>query len=69
MNIGYVNGQFVANPLTRAAGVTMSYVRADGMLIVPANIIGYEQGDLPKLSCCGRLRKSKMRLCFAAATI
>ncbi|WP_059171785.1 molybdopterin biosynthesis protein [Bacillus sp. FJAT-27445] len=45
MNIGYVNGQYVANPLTRAAGVTMSYVRADGLLIVPSDILGYEQGD------------------------
>ncbi|CEG29260.1 molybdopterin biosynthesis protein [Bacillus sp. B-jedd] len=46
VNIGYVNGQFVANPLTRAAGVTMSYVRADGLLVVPVNVLGYEQGDM-----------------------
>ncbi len=45
MNIGYVNGQYIANPLTRAAGVTMSYVRADGILIVPPDQIGFEQGE------------------------
>jgi putative molybdopterin biosynthesis protein len=45
MNIGYVDGQFVANPLTRAAGVTMSLVRADGLLVIPPDISGYEQGD------------------------
>lgn len=46
MNIGYVNGQYIANPLTRAAGVTMSYVKADGLLIIPADRMGYEQGEM-----------------------
>ncbi|MBB5172830.1 molybdopterin biosynthesis protein [Texcoconibacillus texcoconensis] len=45
MNIGYVNGQFIANPLTRAAGVTMSLVRADGLLVIPPEQLGYEQGE------------------------
>jgi len=45
MNIGYVNGEYIANPLTRAAGVTMSLVKADGMLIVPPDHLGYEQGE------------------------
>ncbi|MBO8170557.1 MAG: molybdopterin biosynthesis protein [Bacillaceae bacterium] len=45
MTIGKVNGQYVANPLTRSAGVTMSMVRADGLLRVPAESTGYEQGD------------------------
>ncbi|WP_462410178.1 molybdopterin biosynthesis protein [Neobacillus sp. Marseille-QA0830] len=49
MNIGYINGEYVANPLTRAAGVTMSYVRADGLLIVPPDVIGYEQGDMAEV--------------------
>lgn len=46
MNIGFVNGQFIANPLTRAAGVTMSLVRADGILVVPPEQLGLEQGDM-----------------------
>lgn len=45
MNIGLVNGEYIANPLTRAAGVTMSLVRADGLLVVPFDTLGYEQGD------------------------
>ncbi|WP_245680504.1 molybdopterin biosynthesis protein [Bacillus marinisedimentorum] len=46
MNIGYVDGVFTANPLTRAAGVTMSLVRADGLLVVPPNSLGLEQGEM-----------------------
>ncbi|WP_042345602.1 molybdopterin biosynthesis protein [Bacillus massiliigorillae] len=46
MNIGYIDGTYVATPLTRAAGVTMSLVKADALLIIPPSILGYEQGDL-----------------------
>lgn len=35
----------MANPLTRAAGVTMSLVRADGLLVVPSECLGHEQGE------------------------
>lgn len=45
MTIGYVNGEYIANPLTRQAGVTMSLVKADGLLVVPPDQLGYEQGD------------------------
>ncbi len=45
MTIGYVNGRFMANPLTRGAGVTMSLVRADGLLIIATNSLGFEQGE------------------------
>ncbi|MDY6826412.1 MAG: molybdopterin biosynthesis protein [Bacillota bacterium] len=45
MTVGYVNGRFIANPLTRGAGVTMSLVRADGLLIIPANSLGLEQDE------------------------
>jgi putative molybdopterin biosynthesis protein len=67
MNIGYVNGQFVANPLTRAAGVTMSYVRADGLLIVPPNIIGYEQGDLAEVELLRPLEEIKNAIVFCGS--
>ncbi|WP_141334623.1 molybdopterin biosynthesis protein [Paenibacillus sp. tmac-D7] len=49
MTIGYIHGAYVANPLTRAAGVTMSMVRADGMLRIPAGHMGYEQGEVVEL--------------------
>ncbi|MGI6225066.1 MAG: molybdopterin biosynthesis protein [Peptococcales bacterium] len=45
MSVGYVNGKYVANPLNRGAGVTMSLVKAHGLLKVPANSLGYEQGE------------------------
>jgi len=45
MTIGFVNGRFIANPLTRGAGVTMSLVRADGLLVIPANSMGCEQEE------------------------
>ncbi|WP_040206840.1 molybdopterin biosynthesis protein [Neobacillus jeddahensis] len=67
MNIGYVNGQFVANPLTRAAGVTMSYVRADGLLIVPPSIIGYEQGDQAEVELLRPLEEIKQAIVFSGS--
>ncbi|WHY86232.1 molybdopterin biosynthesis protein [Neobacillus novalis] len=67
MNIGYVDGQFVANPLTRAAGVTMSYVRADGLLIVPPNVIGYEQGELAEVELLRPLEEIKQAIVFSGS--
>ncbi len=49
MTIGYVKDRFIANPLTRGAGVTMSLVRADGLLVIPANSLGYEQDQTVEL--------------------
>ena len=45
MTIGCIDGQYIANPLTRAAGVTMSMVKADGLLRIPPGHLGYEQGE------------------------
>lgn len=45
MTVGFVNGKYVANPLNRGAGVTMSLVKAHGLLRIPANSLGYEQGE------------------------
>ena len=67
MNIGYVNGQFVANPLTRAAGVTMSYVRADGLLVVPAKAIGYEEGDFAEVELLRPVDEIKKAIMFCGS--
>jgi putative molybdopterin biosynthesis protein len=67
MNIGYVNGQYIANPLTRAAGVTMSYVRADGLLIVPTNVSGYEQGETAEVELLRPLEEIKKSLVFVGS--
>lgn len=45
MTVGYVGDHFIANPLTRGAGVTMSLVRTDGLLVIPANSLGFEQDE------------------------
>jgi len=45
MTVGFVGDRYIANPLTRGAGVTMSLVRADGLLVVPANSLGHEQDE------------------------
>ncbi len=45
MTIGYIKDRYIANPLARGAGVTMSLVRADGLLVIPANSLGYEQDE------------------------
>ncbi len=67
MNIGYVNGQFVANPLTRNAGVTMSYVRADGILVVPPDLLGYEQGDIVEIELLKSVEEIKNALLFSGS--
>ncbi|WP_394862858.1 molybdopterin biosynthesis protein [Paraclostridium bifermentans] len=45
VNLGYVGNKLVATPLTRGAGVTMSLVKADGMIEIPRNIEGVESGS------------------------
>ncbi len=49
MTVGYVDGRYIANPLTRGAGVTMSLVRADGLLVIPANSLGCEKDEVVEI--------------------
>ncbi len=49
MAVGCVDDHFVANPLERGAGVTMSLVRADGMLVIPPESLGFERGETAEL--------------------
>lgn len=67
MNIGFVNGQFIANPLTRAAGVTMSMVRADGLLVVPQESLGYEQGEKVNIELYKPLEEIKKAILFSGS--
>jgi putative molybdopterin biosynthesis protein len=64
MNIGYVDGVFVANPLTRAAGVTMSLVRADGLLVIGPEISGLEQGDVVEVELLKPLEEISQAIVF-----
>lgn len=45
VSLGYVGERFIATPLTRGAGVTMSLVNADGMIEIPRNSEGVEAGE------------------------
>ncbi len=49
VKLGFIDGQFIANPLTRSAGVTMSMVQADGLLRIPPGHLGYEQGETAEI--------------------
>lgn len=45
VKLGKVGDRLIATPLNRGAGVTMSLVKADGLLIIPKNSEGYEAGE------------------------
>lgn len=45
VKLGYVGEKLIATPLNRGAGVTMSLVKADGVLEVPQSVEGYEAGS------------------------
>jgi len=45
VRIGRVEGDLVATPLPRGAGVLTSLVRADGLLVVPAGLEGHHAGE------------------------
>ncbi|MFV9510082.1 molybdopterin biosynthesis protein [Tepidibacillus sp. LV47] len=67
LNIGKVNGQYVANPLTRSAGVTMSMVRADGLLRIPIHSQGYEQGEEVEVELYKPLEQIDRTIVFAGS--
>jgi len=46
MKLGKVGDKIIGTPLSRGAGVTMSLVKADGILSIPKNIEGYEAGTI-----------------------
>ena len=43
--IGRMEDSYIAHPLPRGAGVTMSLVKADGILTIPAHSQGFEEGE------------------------
>lgn len=45
VKLGYVGGRLIATPLSRGAGVTMSLVKADGLLPIPLRSEGVEAGE------------------------
>ncbi len=45
VKLGKVGDKLIATPLPRGAGVTMSLVKADGLMIIPKNSEGIEAGE------------------------
>lgn len=45
VKLGKVGEKLIATPLNRGAGVTMSLVKADGLMIIPKNSEGVEAGE------------------------
>ncbi|KNF07269.1 molybdopterin molybdochelatase [Gottschalkia purinilytica] len=45
VNLGVVKDRLIATPLTGGAGVTMSLVKADGIVTIPRNTEGVEGGE------------------------
>ncbi len=49
MTLGVVGGKLIATPLDRGAGVSMSLVKADGILIIDRNREGYNLGEVVEI--------------------
>lgn len=45
ISLGLVHGKLIATPLSGGAGVTMSLVKADGIVTIPQNLEGIEAGE------------------------
>ncbi|MFW6285385.1 MAG: substrate-binding domain-containing protein, partial [Bacillota bacterium] len=45
VKLAKVKDTLIASPLNRGAGITMSVVQADGLLIIPKNKEGYDAGE------------------------
>jgi putative molybdopterin biosynthesis protein len=57
VRLGRVEGDIVATPLPRAAGVLTSLVRADGLLVVPAGVEGHHAGERVQVELLRGLRE------------
>lgn len=57
VKLGYVNGKYVATPVKRGAGTVTSLVHADGVLRVPQNIEGIEEGEIVEIELLNELEQ------------
>ena len=46
VRVGYVEGRMIASPLSRGSGVVTSFMKADGIVVVPQDVEGYESGEI-----------------------
>lgn len=62
VTLGYIGDRYVATPLTRGAGATMSLVNADGVLEIGQSIEGIEAGTTVKVNLLSSEGKIKNTL-------
>ena len=59
VKLGYINGKYVATPVKRGAGTITSLVHADGVLRVPQNVEGIEEGQSVEIELLNDLSNIK----------
>lgn len=59
VTLGYVEDRFIATPLSSGAGVTMSLVKADGIVTIPQNSEGVEAGEEVEVKLLKRISNIK----------
>lgn len=62
VNLGFVNNNLIATPVSGGAGVSMSLVKADGIAVIPQNVEGVEAGDEVNVELLKPLPMIKNRL-------
>lgn len=62
VKLGFIGGKYVATPLTRGAGATMSLVNADGVLEIEQSVEGIEAGKTVKVNLLSSEDKIKNTL-------
>lgn len=62
VKIGFVNGKWVATPLARGAGVSMSLVESDAILCVPKAYEGFEKGEQVEVNLSKPLDELKKQI-------
>ncbi len=59
---GFVNGRWIATPLARGAGVSMSLVDCDGILSVPKEFEGFSAGECVEVKLNKNINELKKRI-------
>ncbi len=62
VKVGFVNDKWIATPLARGAGVSMSLVDCDGILEVPKEFEGYNSGESVTIKLNKDISELKKRL-------
>ncbi|MDL2211928.1 molybdopterin biosynthesis protein [Erysipelotrichaceae bacterium OttesenSCG-928-M19] len=62
VKLGYVNEQFIATPLARGAGISMSLAEADGLIVIEKESEGYQKNSTVKVVLLKAKEQLKERL-------